>query len=133
MYIYPDIENLIVMGRIYTPAQKRAIQKYHDTHRDEVNKNRRERVKKIKYQVIKYYSEDKMRCGCPKCDVSDIRFLTIDHMIESGSAHRSKLRKSPGFSFYLWLIKNKFPKGFQVLCFNCNIGKRDTGICPHLK
>jgi hypothetical protein len=37
-----------------------------------------------------------------------------------------------GNSFYMWLIRRGFPVGFQVLCFNCNIGRSmNGGICPH--
>ena len=30
-------------------------------------------------------------------------------------------------------IKNNFPKGFQILCHNCNIAKGHYGKCPHEK
>jgi len=30
----------------------------------------------------------------------------------------------------LWLRKYNYPKGFQVLCHNCNMAKR-FGVCPH--
>ena len=37
-------------------------------------------------------------------------------------------------SIYSWLIRNNYPEGFQVLCYNCNLGKaHNNGICPHKK
>ena len=33
----------------------------------------------------------------------------------------------------VWMIKNNFPKGFQVLCHNCNLAKGFYGKCPHEK
>ena len=33
---------------------------------------------------------------------------------------------------FLWLIKNDFPPGYQVLCFNCNYAKTAFGKCPCL-
>ena len=37
-----------------------------------------------------------------------------------------------GYMTYKWLRKNGFPPGFQVLCMNCQHGKRMCrGICPH--
>jgi len=31
-----------------------------------------------------------------------------------------------------WLTDNDYPEGFQILCWNCNMGKaRNGGICPH--
>ena len=35
-----------------------------------------------------------------------------------------------------WIIVNNFPKGFQVLCTNCNFAKgivRNNNKCPHEK
>jgi len=30
-----------------------------------------------------------------------------------------------------WLVTNNFPKGFQILCWNCNFAKGMLGKCPH--
>lgn len=30
-----------------------------------------------------------------------------------------------------WLIHNRFPEGFRVLCFNCNNSLGMHGYCPH--
>ena len=32
-----------------------------------------------------------------------------------------------------WIKKNNFPKGFQILCHNCNVAKGIYGECPHEK
>ena len=65
---------------------------------------------------------------CICCGESEFRFLTIDHINNDGATHR----KAIGGNLYSWLIKNQFPDGFQVLCFNCNHGKHlNGGICPH--
>ena len=52
-----------------------------------------------------------------------IDFLTIDHINGGGNKHLEAIRKVGGQSFYNWLITNNFPKGFRVLCWNCNHGK----------
>jgi len=31
---------------------------------------------------------------------------------------------------YRWLKKQGYPKGYQVLCFNCNFASA-WGVCPH--
>ncbi len=38
-------------------------------------------------------------------------------------------------SFYLRLRRNKYPKGLQILCMNCNWerSKEPDKICPHEK
>lgn len=38
-------------------------------------------------------------------------------------------------SLLVWIRKNNFPKGFQILCMNCNWGKGNSkdNKCPHEK
>lgn len=70
-------------------------------------------------------------CAC--CGEKEKSFLSIDH-VEKSNAQMVKegLYKRGSASFYNWLVKNKFPKGFQVLCMNCQFGKKhNNGVCPH--
>lgn len=82
----------------------------------------------IKSQVLKHYGEE---CAC--CGEVIPEFLTIDHIDGSGATHRKTLVSKGGYGFYLWLIRNKFPSGFQTLCWNCNIAKGLLKQCPHGK
>lgn len=67
-------------------------------------------------------------CAC--CGEDNDRFLTIDHVDNNG--HEMRKEHLTGNTFYRWLIRNGFPDGFQILCFNCNIGRAlNGGICPH--
>ncbi len=67
---------------------------------------------------------------CKCCGESDSRFMTLDHVNDDGKEHRKELRsKSP----YLWAIENGFPDRLQLLCWNCNMGKKIYGTCPHKK
>lgn len=44
----------------------------------------------------------------------------------------TKLKLQAKNNMYRWLMKNKYPSGFQVLCWNCNMGKQiNGGVCPH--
>lgn len=113
--------------------------KYRATHLEqerarsrEWNRNNRPKV----YALNKAYRIRKRRevidayggkCAC--CSESMFEFLSIDHVDGKGNEHR----KSIGGNVYLipWLIKNNFPKGFQVLCHNCNQAKGAYGVCPH--
>jgi len=71
---------------------------------------------------------------CVCCFDSTFELLTIDHINNDGNIHRKELNNEGGEHFYRWLIRNNFPKGFQTLCWSCNVGKRlGKGICPHLK
>lgn len=47
--------------------------------------------------------------------------LTIDHLGGGGSEHRRKTRY---WSFYKWLARQGFPRGYQVLCMNCQMIKK---------
>ncbi len=70
-------------------------------------------------------------CCC--CGETEPKFLSIDHIDNDGAEMRKSGKHSRGgTAFYQWLRKSGFPKGFQVLCMNCNVGKhRNDGICPH--
>ena len=73
------------------------------------------------------------RCAC--CGEMERAFLTLDHMSNDGAAMRREtfgLRTYAGYRTYAWLLKHSFPVGYQVLCMNCNHGKRmNDGVCPH--
>lgn len=89
---------------------------------------------KLKREVIDAYGG---KCAC--CGETILVFLTIDHIEGNGAEHRRKMAAETGSNWgqagaptYRWLRKNGFPKGFQVLCANCNCGRHwNGGICPH--
>ena len=78
----------------------------------------KEARKQLKLEVLSYYSQD---LKCDGCGFSDVRALSIDHVKGDGAKHRKKIGN---VDFYRWIKKNKFPEGFQVLCFNCQWIKR---------
>lgn len=80
-----------------------------------------------KKKAIEHYSRGKMCCNC--CGEKNLAFLTLDHINGDGSKHRKLIGTHTKLSS--WTIRNNFPSGFQVLCFNCNIGKSNKSICPH--
>jgi hypothetical protein len=90
------------------------------------------------YQKEKYYKYKKrvfdayggFRCVC--CDITNPVFLTIDHINGNGNKHRKSIgANASGCHMYAWLVKNNFPEGYQVLCWNCNHAKHVDGTCPH--
>ena len=86
----------------------------------EFNKQYRLRVKSKLFDILGN--------KCARCGFSDIRALQIDHVHGGGTKHRKEI----GNQIYSWLKRNNYPKGFQILCFNCNNGKKIKGVCPHL-
>lgn len=126
---------------------KLRAQKYEDEHRckhcggkladDYKNKicrrcldNRLRYTRKI-IQPLKdaaFYAYGGYICAC--CGEMEPIFLSIDHISGGGYKHRKTVHA--GYSMYSWLKRHNYPKGFQVLCRNCNWGKHiNDGICPH--
>jgi hypothetical protein len=112
-------------------------------HRDRVNKTarkwRRNNPEKVKEVSRKNSIKRKQICiihygkngGCVCCGETELCFLTIDHIKDNGA--KDKKKYGPGERLRYWMIiKDKFPKGLQTLCFNCQWGKRiHKGFCPH--
>ncbi len=81
---------------------------------------------RLRHEAILAYGG--YRCAC--CGVREPDFLTIDHINNGGSRHRRRVGVAS--NFYRWLQKHSYPKGFRVLCSNCNSGRhRNGGVCPH--
>jgi hypothetical protein len=97
--------------------------------------------KENRLKVLQYYSKRLSKSNIPCCNCcglnSHIEFLTVDHIAgrqEMDSEPELKklkyMSKLSGTALVLWIIKNNFPKGFQILCHNCNQTKGYYGQCP---
>lgn len=83
---------------------------------------------KVRERVFEAYGG--FVCNC--CGETMRECLSIDHVNNDGHVHRKIT--GHGSTFYRWLIRNNFPKDFQVLCMNCQFGKKHNGgVCPHQK
>ena len=94
--------------------------------RGKINKKEVERSKKLKFDAMSNYSNGKIHCL--HCGITEIEFLTIDHI--NGRAVIGHTKKERGKELYRWLKINKYPPGFQVLCWNWNQikGKKEQEI-----
>jgi hypothetical protein len=95
---------------------------------DKIKETKKRYKIKLKTEVISYYSNGTMKCIC--CGESHIEFLTINHDKGGGNKHR-KLIHRLGDGFWRWLRKNNYPKGYSVMCYNCNCCIGHNGYCPH--
>ena len=72
-------------------------------------------------------------CRC--CGETEESFLTLDHINDDGALWRRVQfgagNNGAGLRTYAWCKANGYPPIFQVLCWNCQHGKRRKGICPH--
>lgn len=68
-------------------------------------------------------------CAC--CGEKEPAFLTMDHSENDGKEHRKSIGRT---SIWEWLRSQGYPKkGFQMLCYNCNMGRAHSPdkVCPH--
>jgi hypothetical protein len=104
---------------------------YHYKYREKNLARMKEKNLKIRNKVLHAYGGEQPYCNC--CHETIKQFLTVDHINNDGAEHRKSLSKGKNktSSLYRWLVKNNFPKDFQLLCWNCNTAKFRYGKCPH--
>jgi len=81
---------------------------------------------RLRFQFLEMYGKI---CNC--CGQSDPRFLTLDHVNNDGASHRETLSSDtmPALSE---AVKKHRPDLYQILCYNCNMGRAvNKGLCPH--
>ena len=127
-----------------TEEQRERSRKYYQENRDKVLErvklhyhDNKERIKgwhrnyaelgyraqwylKKKLEILSHYSNGTLKCA--SCGFDDIRALSIDHINGGGAPHR----RMTGNDIYGWLKRNGFPEGYQVLCMNCQLIKRQV-------
>lgn len=82
--------------------------------------------------IIFIYTRGSLKCMC--CGQDKFECLTVDHINSNGGIERKSNKLGGSCQAYYWLVENHFPKGIQILCYNCNSGRaRCGGICPHKK
>ena len=112
--------------------------------RPEVKAKRKSKESTIRLKVLNHYSKKLSKSNIPCCNCCGenfhIDFLALDH-IKGRKAMNSEPElvrlgyhsKKTGLRLYEWIIENNFPKGFQILCHNCNFAKglTNNNKCPH--
>ena len=105
---------------------------YREENKEKIKENGKQRCEKnreedmnFRLHIIEYYGNV---CSC--CGEDMIEFLSIDHKNNDGAEQRKT--HGVGIVFYKWIIANDYPDDLQILCRNCNWGKRvNNGVCPH--
>jgi hypothetical protein len=115
--------------RQYREANREALRergrRYYAENRETRLEGYRRRVAHIQALVFNHYG---WRCAC--CGTA--AKLSIDHVNGGGKVHREALfgRSAVSVEFYLLLIAENFPAGYQTLCRSCNASK---GSSPHCR
>lgn len=127
--------NCVRCGSQFEP--KHHLQKYctkicHHQKRLADNRNYKPaRNRKKRLLCLQHYSNGKMECAC--CSEARIEFLALDHVNGGGHQERKQSGRKGSQGTITWIINNNFPKGFRVLCHNCNQSLGAYGYCPHDK
>jgi len=115
-----------ILGTCRECTNEKQRRKYHKNI-EAYRRGRRENYKTHKKKVFDYYGYE---CVC--CGESEVFFLDVDHINNDGHRWKDKNGKRATRNVYQWLVQHRFPEGFQILCANCNQGKRrNKGVCPH--
>lgn len=106
---------------------------YYRKKPEKVKKSIAKHFQKLRLKIIDHYTKGQRKCMCPGCDIDILEFLQIDHINNDGDADRKRFGRGP--AFYYYIIKNNFPKKYQILCMNCNLGRgrSKNKICPHVQ
>jgi len=135
-----------------TPERKAYSKKYEQTPERKARKKERnskpEYMAKLKdkrenkrLRALQHYSKLLSKSDIPCCNCcglnSYVEFLAIDHIAgkkemdsEPELVKLGYSSKKQTYSLLTWIIDNNFPKGFQILCHNCNSAKGFYGKCP---
>ena len=91
--------------------------RWRNANRDKIRQDSAKRRLDAKHKILDRYGK-----SCAICGFDDIRALQLDHVKNNGSQERKSLggQKVSGANFYLYLIKQGLPDGYQTLCANCN-------------
>jgi hypothetical protein len=135
-------------ARTQTPEHKAKNKIWANNYRQkpEVKSKRREDYKNLRDLVYSHYSKIISKSEFPCCNCCgefEMEFLTLDHIAgkkqmdsEPELVKLGYSSKFNGDGLWLWIKRNNFPEGFQVLCQNCNFAKGKRGnnnTCPHEK
>lgn len=123
------MEILSYQQKWYQKNRVRLLKKFREyqiQNREKICAYRRKWNLKQRTICLKYYGGDPPKCAC--CGETIFEFLGIDHINGGGQTHKKEIKR---LVIYRWLILNNFPKGYRVLCHNCNLARGFYGECPH--
>jgi len=131
-------------GLKYKKRQSEYTKQWRKKNKEKFHATQKACYAKVRLEALTHYSKGTPKCAC--CGEDKLYFLSIDHIKGNGNTHRKQLGMRQGGTiqsigqkhkvtmggngFVYWLKKNEYPKGYQVLCYNCNFAKRQNSKCP---
>ena len=104
-----------------------SLQTYRESHREYYKMASRARTQALKLEAFNTYGGP--ICIC--CGETHMEFLSLDHIAGDGAEYRRQRARSGGEHLYSDLKKLGYPRGYRVLCMNCNFALGHFGYCPH--
>jgi len=116
----------------YREENKHKIKEYQESYYKENREKIKEQKEKNKYKVKEYRKNIKIQvlnvlggCKCSLCDVTNVDFLSIDHIDKTGHLDRKDGLYS--ISLYSAILNKIYPQeklsNLRVLCYNHNLGR----------
>jgi hypothetical protein len=115
---YPDGFRTLCMNCNFLEGRRRPSEEW-KTHRQRAFYERK------RAQVLTHYGG---KCAC--CSETRREVLCVDHIKGGGVKHRKQVKRR-GHTFYAWLVRQRFPPEYRLLCQNCNFAFGHYGYCPH--
>ncbi len=124
-------------GKAYKAKHAEYAREWRKSNREKFKATQRRANQGIRLECLQVYSGlETPECRC--CGETMLEFLHLDHVNGGGKADREAKEQKHGkgisaTGFFYALKKAGFPQDppLQVLCANCNLGKRCGKYCPH--
>ena len=121
-------------GIAYKKRHNEYVKEWRKKNKEKFHATQKKCYDTARIDALTQYSGGTPKCAC--CGEEGLVFLTIDHIHGNGSEERRARTKELGYapsgnSLVYWLKKNDYPEGYQILCYNCNMAKRNNKQCPH--
>lgn len=97
-------------------------------NKEQRNKHSKAEYLSLKLETFRKYSNKNMPL-CEICGESNLIFLTLDHI--RGRKVEGHSTSFSGDKLWRYLRREKFPTGYQVLCWNCNVLKYRSDSTTH--
>jgi len=97
-------------------SKRENMRKYRADNPDKHRAQSRAAKKKLKEAVLDVYGRT-----CSACGFSDVRALTLDHVLNNGAEERASVGER---GVYRRALKPEFRLEYQTLCMNCQFIKR---------
>jgi hypothetical protein len=116
-------------GKEYKERHKEYLKEWRSKNKERYKATKRKAYDAIRLECFEHYGGAVCRC----CGETMIEFLHLDHINGDGAQHRRENPTIKGGSGLYWALKKaSWPDvPLQVLCANCNLGKRTGKYCPH--